>query len=77
MNFIIKEEEEMNGFTGRLPTQVGRQTVIACNNCGKKHSVTYHGPGLENDTNTHKCSCGHDLFTESNGEGYNVKEMTL
>jgi RNase P subunit RPR2 len=66
----------MYGIKGRLPTQVGRQTVITCNNCGNKYSVTYHGPGLENDTYTYKCSCGHELFTETNGEGYEVKEIT-
>ena len=65
----------MNGFTGKWPTKVGEQTVIRCKNCNKGYKVTYHGPGSENDTYTHKCSCGHDLFTETNKEGYSVIEM--
>jgi DNA-directed RNA polymerase subunit RPC12/RpoP len=61
-------------FKGRLPTEVGEQTIIECPKCGKKYQVTYHGEAMENDTYTYNCSCGHKLFTETDRKGYSVKE---
>jgi hypothetical protein len=63
----------MNGYSGSLPTKVGQQATIICKKCGKNYRVTYHGQAQENDTYTHKCSCDHGLFTETNGDGYSVK----
>jgi len=65
----------MEGANGRLPTQVGRTSIITCKGCGKKHKVTYHNKALENDTYVHRCSCGHELFAETGGHGYGVVEM--
>jgi len=63
------------GNIGSLPTNVGDQTIITCPKCGKKYRVTYHGEAQDNDTYDHKCTCGHVLFTETNREGYSVKEL--
>ena len=65
----------MDGFTGLLPTKVGGKKIIRCTNCKKAHEVTYHGQARENDTYVYKCSCNHELFTETNGEGYRVIEL--
>jgi len=64
------------GYNGSLPTNVGDQTIITCKNCGRKYRVTYHGKAPENDTYDHKCDCGQVLFTETNREGYSVKDLT-
>jgi len=61
------------GYTGKLPTSVGEQTVIKCSKCGKSYQVTYHGKAIENDTDDHTCDCGETLFTETDRKIYIVK----